>query len=143
MAEFAINSSMSSLMKYAPFKLSRGYMPSMIKTLPEGHKSSPGIKAFALQALRNMAHAHDAIIKSCVFQCHWANCRQQEEPTIEEGNLVHLSTKNLSLPKGRARKLMPQFIGPYKVGMKCPAMCKGDPKLRGALKLARGNPKFY
>jgi hypothetical protein len=26
-----------------------------------------------------------------------------------------LSTENLSLPKGRARKLMPKFVGPYKV----------------------------
>ena len=26
-----------------------------------------------------------------------------------------LSTKNLALPKGRARKLMPRFLGPYKV----------------------------
>ena len=29
--------------------------------------------------------------------------------------MVYLSTKNLTLPKGRARKLMPRFIGPYKV----------------------------
>ena len=29
--------------------------------------------------------------------------------------MVYLSTKNLALPKGRARKLMPRFLGPYKV----------------------------
>jgi hypothetical protein len=28
---------------------------------------------------------------------------------------VYLSTKNLNLPKGRARKLCTKFIGPYKV----------------------------
>ena len=115
MAEFAINSRVSSSTKYAPFELSRGYMPSMIKTLPEGHQGSPGIKAFTLQALQNMAHAHDAIIESRVFQRHWANRRRREEPKIEADDLVYLSTKNLSLPKGRARKLMPCFIGPYKV----------------------------
>ena len=31
------------------------------------------------------------------------------------GDLVYLSTKNLALPKGRAKKLLPKFIGPYKV----------------------------
>ena len=30
-------------------------------------------------------------------------------------DLVYLSTKNLTLPKHRARKLMPKFIGPYKI----------------------------
>ena len=29
--------------------------------------------------------------------------------------MVYLSTKNLSVPKGRARKLVPKFIGPYKI----------------------------
>ena len=29
--------------------------------------------------------------------------------------MVYLSTKNLALPKGRARKLLPKYIGPYKV----------------------------
>ena len=31
------------------------------------------------------------------------------------GDRVYLSTKNLALPKGRAKKLLPKFIGPYKV----------------------------
>ena len=26
-----------------------------------------------------------------------------------------MSTKNLSLPKGQAKKLLPKFIGPYKI----------------------------
>jgi len=30
-------------------------------------------------------------------------------------NLVYLSTQNLTLPKGRAKKLLPKYIGLYKV----------------------------
>src|SRR6266481_7724689 len=30
-------------------------------------------------------------------------------------DIVYLSTKNLALPKGWAQKLLPKFIGPYKV----------------------------
>ena len=32
-----------------------------------------------------------------------------------ENDMVYLSTKNLALSKGQARKLMPRFLGPYKV----------------------------
>ena len=31
------------------------------------------------------------------------------------GDRVYLLTKNLALPKGGAKKLIPKFIGPYKV----------------------------
>ena len=31
------------------------------------------------------------------------------------GDEVYLLTQNLTLPKGRARKLVPKYIGPYKV----------------------------
>ena len=31
------------------------------------------------------------------------------------GDHLYLSTQNLTLPKGRARKLVPKSIGPYKV----------------------------
>src|SRR5260370_17191440 len=34
---------------------------------------------------------------------------------ISEGDLVYLSTKELNLPKGQAKKLLPLFIRPYKV----------------------------
>ncbi|KAG0692130.1 hypothetical protein DFH29DRAFT_1009311 [Suillus ampliporus] len=36
-------------------------------------------------------------------------------PPFVKGDLVYLSTVNLSLPKGRARKLAPKFIGPFKI----------------------------
>ena len=31
------------------------------------------------------------------------------------GDFIYLSTKNLTLPKGRAKKLQPKYIGLYKV----------------------------
>lgn len=32
-----------------------------------------------------------------------------------KGDLVYVSTKNISLPKGLARKLAPKYIGPYRI----------------------------
>jgi hypothetical protein len=43
-----------------------------------------------------------------------ANRRRRKEPFVE-GDLVYLSTKNINFPKGLARKLIPKFIGPYKI----------------------------
>jgi hypothetical protein len=48
-------------------------------------------------------------------QIEQANKLQQSEPTIKVGDLVYLSMKDLNLPKGRVRKLQPNYIGPYAV----------------------------
>ena len=55
------------------------------------------------------------IIESHVMQTHNANRQRIKGATYMPSNLVYLSTKNLTLPKGRAKKLQPKYIGPYKV----------------------------
>ena len=84
--------------------------------------AASGVLAFAQQAQDNLIRAHDAIIASRVHQTHHANQRRRDEDVhhgdsrpIVSGDLVYLSTENLSLPKYRARKLCPRYIGPYKV----------------------------
>ncbi|KAL5476918.1 hypothetical protein ACEPAI_3104 [Sanghuangporus weigelae] len=58
--------------------------------------------------------AHDSILQARVRQTRQANRRRRESP-FELGDLVYISTKNMNLPKQRARKLIPKFIGPYKI----------------------------
>jgi hypothetical protein len=113
--EFTINTSISESTGFAPFELSGVYMPMMIRQLPELNTAPPGVRTFTQQVLQNVAAAHEAIIASHVFQQHYANAHRRQEPTIKQGDLVYLSTKNLSLPKGQASKLMPKYVGPYKV----------------------------
>ena len=74
-----------------------------------------GVKRFAQQARWNLMAAHNAIIERRVVQTFHANrkCRTSDE--YKQGDRVYLSTQNLTLPKGRARKLVPKFIGPYTV----------------------------
>jgi hypothetical protein len=59
--------------------------------------------------------AHDAIIESRVTQTHQADRHQLPGGEHTPGDLVYLSTKNLALPKGWAKKLLPKYIGPYKI----------------------------
>ena len=57
---------------------------------------------------------HDAIITSRVQHTVQAN-QKQIPATFQEGDLVYLSTKNISLPKGRARKLTLKYLGPFPI----------------------------
>jgi hypothetical protein len=115
MVEFALNSAISSSSGFAPFDLNYGYMPSLNPGITPEPSNVPGVKHFVARALQNLADAHDAIIESRVRQTHNANRRRRESDTFVAGDLVYVSTENLSLPKGRATKLLPKYVGPFKV----------------------------
>ena len=74
----------------------------------------PSIREFALQKKLALMSVHDSIIAVQVKQTRNANQKRQEVP-FKAGNLVYLSSKNISFKKGLARKLLPKFLGPYKI----------------------------
>jgi hypothetical protein len=115
LVEFALNSTINRATGMAPFEVNYGFMPRMMRELLIPERVPPGVRTFAMNALRNMAIAHDNIIAERVFQRYYANKHRRKEPEVKPGELVYLSTKNLSMPKGRASKLLPKFVGPYKV----------------------------
>ena len=43
------------------------------------------------------------------------NKKCKADVAYKEDDMIYLSTQNLALPKGRACKLVPKFIGPYKI----------------------------
>jgi hypothetical protein len=75
MTEFAINSSVSSSMGFAPFELNCGYMPTIIGGITPFENAKPGVKIFINQAINNLEMVHDAIIQSRVSQTQHANRR--------------------------------------------------------------------
>ena len=81
-----------------------------------GSSEFAGVQEFAEGARDNITRAHDAIIEARVQQTHKANAwRREDDQRLREGQGAYLSTENLNLPKARARKLMPKYIGPYKI----------------------------
>ena len=147
MVEFAINSSVSATTGFSPFELNYGYTPRMVQELTRD-PAMPGVRDFAERALDNLRMAHDAIIASRVAQTHYANQHRRDElATYEDhfavGKLVYLSTENLALPKGRARKLMPRFIGPYKVLRANPGTSDYTLDLPDTLRRRRIHPTFH
>jgi len=143
MVEFAINSNISSSTGFAPFELNYGYMPMFIGGITPIDNAKPGVKQFVNLAIDNLEKAHDAIIESRVTQTHQANKRRREEPPIAVGDKMYLSTENLALPKGRSRKLMPKFIGPYPVTKIHPRESRYDLDLPAELKARRIHPSFH
>jgi transposase InsO family protein len=112
--EFAINSARSESTGYSPFFLNLGRMPrSMIWDRPAASEY-PSVRVMALKIKQAILEAHDSILAARVKQTRDANRTRRAAP-FSEGDLAYVSTKNISFPKGRARKLVVKFIGPYKI----------------------------
>ena len=81
-----------------------------------GSSEFAGVQEFTEGARDNITRAHDAIIEARVQQTHKANARcREDDQRLQEGQEAYLSMENLNLPKAQARKLMPKYIGPYKI----------------------------
>ena len=77
------------------------------------------------------------------MQMHHANRHQRTGDAFAPGDRVYLSTKNLALPKGRAKKLLPKFIGPYKVVEAHTATSTVTLELPPELTARRVHPTFH
>ncbi|QRV77869.1 hypothetical protein RhiJN_05884 [Ceratobasidium sp. AG-Ba] len=141
--ELAINSSVSSSTGFALFELNYGWMPKLIG-YPKVNTSFRGVQVLAEQAAENIDRAFDAIITSRVYMRGQANkkCRE-DDPALEVGSKAYLSTRNLSLPKGRAGKLLPKYIGPFTILSVNRDASTYTLELPEELKKRRINPVFH
>jgi hypothetical protein len=112
--EFAINTARSVSTGFAPFFLNTGHMPRSMIWNNSRTDEYPSVRNFALQRKLALIAAHDSVLAARVKQTRDANRRRRLAPFCE-GDLVYLSTKNINFPKGLARKLIPKYIGPYKI----------------------------
>ena len=101
-------------MRVTGHNINYGYIPQLGQCISTDTKFA-SVKHFVQQALSNLMMAHDAIIEAHVNQTHHANLARWPRGDYPPSSLVYLVTKNLVLPKGRAKKLLPKYIGPYKV----------------------------
>lgn len=142
MIEFTLNSSINSSTGFAPFELNCGYMPR-ITPFPTEDIIYPGVKAFTQKARANLAMAHDAIIEAHVSATYHANRHRSEEKPYDIDDLVYLSMVNLNLPKRRARKLAPKYIGPFRVVKSYPGTSMYELELSAELVAQRIHPVFH
>ncbi|PIL25631.1 hypothetical protein GSI_11380 [Ganoderma sinense ZZ0214-1] len=110
--EFAINMARSDATGFAPFFLNTGRMPRPIIWDRPTKDEYPGVRVYAQKVKSAVMAAHDSVIAARVKHVRDANRRRRPAPFVE-GDLVYISTKNISIPKGLARKLVPKYMGPY------------------------------
>jgi len=99
-------------MGLTPFEITHGYMLCIGLPLTIDTKFKV-VKQFAQQDQWNPMAPHDAIIEKHAVQIFHTNRKCHASNEYKQGDHVYFSTQNLALPKGRARKLVPKFIGPY------------------------------
>jgi hypothetical protein len=112
--QFAINSARSESTGYAPFFLNNGRMPRVMVWNSAGTAEYSNVREFAQRKKLALISAHDSIIGARIKQTRDANRKRQLVP-FKEGDFVYLSTKNITFAKGLARKLIPKYVGPYKI----------------------------
>jgi hypothetical protein len=143
MVEFTMNSAMSATTGFAPFEVNYGWTPTMITDIDVKDVRFKGMQQFAEHALETIDAVHDAIVASRVIQTHYTNRSRREDPPLNVGDLVYLSTADLNLPKGRAHKLLPKFIGPYPIEVAWPETSNYTLTLPPELVNRRIHPKFH
>ncbi|KAG8724914.1 hypothetical protein FRC09_012079 [Ceratobasidium sp. 395] len=110
--EFAVNSARSEATGLSPFYLNYGRTPSLM--VNDTNSKFPGVREHVERIKLAIMVAHDALIDARAKMTRAAN-KHRRPAEIKEGRLVYVSTQNMRLPKGQARKLAPKFVGPYKV----------------------------
>jgi hypothetical protein len=112
--QFAINSACLASTSFLPFFLNYGQMPRSFIWNSAPANEFVGVHNFLLQKKLALMSAHDSILAAQIKQTRDANRKRQ--PTLfQQGDLVYLSTQDITFQKGLARKLIPKYIGPYKI----------------------------
>ncbi|KAJ9534193.1 hypothetical protein QJQ45_006995 [Haematococcus lacustris] len=115
LAEFAVNNSWQESIQSTPFLVNTGQSPltPALLELP-GEVYCPTARRLSEWWQSNVKQARHFMELAQRRQAHLAN-KGRKEVEYHTGQLVLLSTKNLRMKPGKAKKLLPRFIGPFKV----------------------------
>ena len=111
---FAINFARSESTGYAPFFLNFGHMPQTMIQNSSHANEYPSVLDFAIQKKMALMSTHNSIIAARTKQIRDMNQKRLAVP-FKTGDLLYLSSKNISFPKGLACKLLSKFLEPYKI----------------------------
>ncbi|KAJ9529338.1 hypothetical protein QJQ45_013665 [Haematococcus lacustris] len=115
LAEFAVNNSWQESIKSTPFLVNTGQSPitPMLHSLPDKGRCPEGL-SYATWWQEAVAKAKLCMQAAQQRQAAYAN-QDRRDVHYKVGQMVLLSTKNMRLKPGKAQKLLPRFVGPFKV----------------------------
>ncbi|QRW02440.1 Pol polyprotein/retrotransposon [Ceratobasidium sp. AG-Ba] len=138
--EFAVNSARSEATGLSPFYLNYGRTPSLM--VRDTESKFPGVSEHIKRIKMAVMAAHDALIDARAKMTKQANKRRRPAE-MKEGDLVYISTQNMRLPKGQARKLAPKFVGPYKIARVITQGASFEIELPKEMKAKGTHPVFH
>ena len=113
-AEFAINNAWQESVQNTPFFLNYGQHPLTPASVDVDTKA-PAAKAFTADLAEAVELAKQAWRSAQDRQAMYANNKRRDVEPFKVGTQLLLSTKNVRLKNPGARKLLPKWIGPFKV----------------------------
>ncbi|KAJ9509206.1 hypothetical protein QJQ45_001464 [Haematococcus lacustris] len=115
LAEFAVNNLWQESIQSTPFLVHTGQSPVTLglRDLPYGGRC-PSAHAFTRWWQDAVANARKCMAAAQSRQAACAN-KARRDVEYKVGQNVLLSTKNLKLRPGKARKLIPRYVGPFEI----------------------------
>ena len=118
-AEYALNNAYQESIKGTPFELNYGQHPLnplLLATSKSGHSRSqqPSVQAFHARMSTAMHKAKEALRQAQDRQKRYAD-EHRREVALVVGQLVLLKTQNLKVLTSGTKKLLPRWVGPFKV----------------------------
>ena len=113
-AAFAISNAWQESVQNTPFFLNYGQHPLTPASVDVGTKA-PAAKAFTGKLAEAVELAKEACRRAQDRQAMYANSQRRDVVPFMVGSQMLLSTKNVRLKNPGARKLLPKWIGPFKL----------------------------
>lgn len=120
-AEFSHNNHVNISSQKTPFITVYGRHPQL--PLPMTCSSDIPALATVQESFNSMwADVHDSLQKAANKFKSFADCRRRKPPSLQPGDKVWLSTRNIKL-RVPSLKFAPRFIGPYTITSKLNPVC--------------------
>jgi len=106
---------------YSPFQLKHGrsprVLPPLIDAPPKASRENISAREAIARITTDVADARDELMVAKIAQAYQANQHRRDNPEINVGDLVMLSTLNRKKEHSEKRvaKFMAQFDGPYQI----------------------------
>jgi hypothetical protein len=147
LVEFAINNSQHASTKFTPFYLNYGCNPAtpLSVQVPVAHKEvedtgAPAVTKFVADMQHALGHAKQHLRAAQDRMKHYADQKRSPDPEFQVDQEVLLSTKNIPLKHPGSTKLLPRWIGPFKVLKRVSAVAF---KLQLPDNMSRIHPVFH